>query len=187
MEEEVSIVFEDATEKMNKAIDHLDKEMSKVRAGKASPKILEGIMVDYYGTMTPLAQIANVNTPDPRTIAIQPWEKKLIPVIEKAIMAANLGLNPDNNGELIRINVPPLTEERRKELVKFVKKLVEDARIGVRNVRRDAIEDIKKMQKDGLPEDVAKDAEAEVQKITDSFMKKIDEMFEKKEKDIMTV
>lgn len=187
MEEEVSIVFEDATEKMNKAIDHLDKEMSKVRAGKASPKILEGIMVDYYGTMTPLAQVANVNTPDPRTIAIQPWEKKLIPVIEKAIMAANLGLNPDNNGELIRINVPPLTEERRKELVKFVKKLVEDARIGVRNVRRDAIEDIKKMQKDGLPEDVAKDAEAEVQKITDSFMKKIDEMFEKKEKDIMTV
>ena len=117
MEEEVSIVFEDATEKMNKAIDHLDKEMSKVRAGKASPKILEGIMVDYYGTMTPLAQVANVNTPDPRTIAIQPWEKKLIPVIEKAIMAANLGLNPDNNGELIRINVPPLTEERRKELV----------------------------------------------------------------------
>ena len=111
----------------------------------------------------------------------------MIPVIEKAIMAANLGLNPDNNGELIRINVPPLTEERRKELVKFVKKLVEDARIGVRNVRRDAIEDIKKMQKDGLPEDVAKDAEAEVQKITDSFMKKIDEMFEKKEKDIMTV
>ena len=187
MEEEVSIVFEDATEKMNKAIDHLDKEMSKVRAGKASPKILEGIMVDYYGTMTPLAQVANVNTPDPRTIAIQPWEKKLIPVIEKAIMAANLGLNPDNNGELIRINVPPLTEERRKELVKFVKKLVEDARIGVRNVRRDAIEDIKKMQKDGLPEDVAKDAEAEVQKITDSFMKKIDEMFEKKEKDIMTI
>jgi len=187
MEEEVSIVFEDATEKMNKAIDHLDKEMSKVRAGKASPKILEGIMVDYYGTMTPLAQVANVNTPDPRTIAIQPWEKKLIPVIEKAIMAANLGLNPDNNGELIRINVPPLTEERRKELVKFVKKLVEDARIGVRNVRRDAIEDIKKMQKDGLPEDVAKDAEAEVQKITDSFMKKIDGMFEKKEKDIMTV
>lgn len=187
MEEEVSIVFEDATEKMNKAIDHLDKEMSKVRAGKASPKILEGIMVDYYGTMTPLAQVANVNTPDPRTIAIQPWEKKLIPVIEKAIMAANLGLNPDNNGELIRINVPPLTEERRKELVKFVKRLVEDARIGVRNVRRDAIEDIKKMQKDGLPEDVAKDAEAEVQKITDSFMKKIDEMFEKKEKDIMTV
>lgn len=173
MEEEVSIVFEDATEKMNKAIDHLDKEMSKVRAGKASPKILEGIMVDYYGTMTPLAQVANVNTPDPRTIAIQPWEKKLIPVIEKAIMAANLGLNPDNNGELIRINVPPLTEERRKELVKFVKKLVEDARIGVRNVRRDAIEDIKKMQKDGLPEDVAKDAEAEVQKITDSFMKKL--------------
>jgi len=187
MEEEVSIVFEDATEKMNKAIDHLDKEMSKVRAGKASPKILEGIMVDYYGTMTPLAQVANVNTPDPRTIAIQPWEKKLIPVIEKAIMAANLGLTPDNNGELIRINVPPLTEERRKELVKFVKKLVEDARIGVRNIRRDAIEDIKKMQKDGLPEDVAKDAEAEVQKITDSFMKKIDEMFEKKEKDIMTV
>lgn len=187
MEEEVSIVFEDATEKMNKAIDHLDKEMSKVRAGKASPKILEGIMVDYYGTMTPLAQVANVNTPDPRTIAIQPWEKKLISAIEKAIMAANLGLNPDNNGELIRINVPPLTEERRKDLVKFVKKLVEDARIGIRNVRRDAIEDIKKMHKDGLPEDVAKDSEAEIQKITDNFMKKIDEMFEKKEKDIMTV
>src|SRR5690554_3506277 len=117
MEDDVKLVLEDASDKMDKALDHLDRELSKVRAGKANPKMLDGVMVDYYGSMTPLAQVANINTPDPRTIAIQPWEKGMIPVIEKAIMAANLGMNPDNNGELVRINVPPLTEERRKELV----------------------------------------------------------------------
>ncbi|HBG88258.1 MAG: ribosome recycling factor [Bacteroidales bacterium] len=187
MEEEVSLVLEDTTEKMNRTIEHLEKEMAKVRAGKANPKMLDGLMVDYYGSMTPLSQVANINTPDPRTIAIQPWEKGMIAVIEKAIMAANLGMNPDNNGDLIRINVPPLTEERRKELVKIVKKLVEDSRIGIRNLRREAIDEFKKLQKDGLPEDMEKDAETEAQKLTDNFMKKIDELLERKEKDIMTV
>ncbi|TCO08429.1 ribosome recycling factor [Natronoflexus pectinivorans] len=187
MEDEIKLVLEDATEKMDKAIDHLDREMAKIRAGKANPKMLDGLMVDYYGSMTPLAQVANVNTPDPRTIAIQPWEKGMIPVIEKAILAANLGMNPDNNGDVIRINVPPLTEERRKDLVKMVKKIGEETRIGIRNVRREAIDEFKKLQKDGLPEDMAKDAEEETQKLTDKFMKRIEEMLERKEQDIMTV
>ncbi|ASB49181.1 ribosome recycling factor [Alkalitalea saponilacus] len=187
MEDEIKLVLEDATEKMDKAIDHLDREMAKIRAGKANPKMLDGLMVDYYGSMTPLAQVANVNTPDPRTIAIQPWEKGMISVIEKAILAANLGMNPDNNGDVIRINVPPLTEERRKDLVKMVKKIGEETRIGIRNVRREAIDEFKKLQKDGLPEDMAKDAEDETQKLTDKFMKRIEEMLERKEQDIMTV
>jgi len=187
MEDEVKLIIEDAIEKMDRAIEHLDKEMSKVRAGKANPKILDSVMVDYYGSMTPLAQIANINTPDPRTIAIQPWEKNLIGAIEKAIMAANLGMNPDNNGDLIRINVPPLTEERRKDLVRMIKKLTEDSRIGVRNARREAIDEFKKLQKNGLPEDMEKDAEDQAQKLTDQYMKRIDDMLERKEKDIMTV
>lgn len=187
MEDEVKLVLEDATDKMDKALDHLDRELSKVRAGKANPKMLDGVMVDYYGAMTPLAQVANINTPDPRTIAIQPWEKGMIPVIEKAIMAANLGMNPDNNGELVRINVPPLTEERRKDLVKMAKKLAEDSRIGIRGARREAMDEFKKLLKEGLPEDMEKDAEDQAQKLTDRYMKKVDEMFEAKEKDIMTV
>lgn len=187
MEDDVKLVLEDASDKMDKALDHLDRELSKVRAGKANPKMLDGVMVDYYGSMTPLAQVANINTPDPRTIAIQPWEKGMIPVIEKAIMAANLGMNPDNNGELVRINVPPLTEERRKELVKMAKKLAEDSRIGVRNARREAMDEFKKLLKAGLPEDMEKDAADQAQKLTDRYMKKVDEMLEGKEKDIMTV
>lgn len=187
MEDDVKLVLEDASDKMDKALDHLDRELSKVRAGKANPKMLDGVMVDYYGSMTPLAQVANINTPDPRTIAIQPWEKGMIPVIEKAIMAANLGMNPDNNGELVRINVPPLTEERRKELVKMAKKLAEDSRIGVRNARREAMDEFKRLLKAGLPEDMEKDAEDQAQKLTDRYMKKVDEMLEAKEKDIMTV
>ncbi|HHU57884.1 MAG TPA: ribosome recycling factor [Bacteroidales bacterium] len=187
MEDDVKLVLEDASDKMDKALDHLDRELSKVRAGKANPKMLDGVMVDYYGSMTPLAQVANINTPDPRTIAIQPWEKGMIPVIEKAIMAANLGMNPDNNGELVRINVPPLTEERRKELVKMAKKLAEDSRIGVRNARREAMDEFKKLLKAGLPEDMEKDAADQAQKLTDRYMKKVDEMLEAKEKDIMTV
>ena len=187
MEDDVKLVLEDASDKMDKALDHLDRELSKVRAGKAKPKMLDGVMVDYYGSMTPLAQVANINTPDPRTIAIQPWEKGMIPVIEKAIMAANLGMNPDNNGELVRINVPPLTEERRKELVKMAKKLAEDSRIGVRNARREAMDEFKKLLKAGLPEDMEKDAADQAQKLTDRYMKKVDEMLEAKEKDIMTV
>ena len=187
MTEEIEILMEMAKDKMDKAISHLEHELVKIRAGKANPGMLEGIMVDYYGSMTPLQQVANVNTPDPRTIAIQPWEKTMIDPIEKAIMAANLGLNPENNGEIVRINVPALTEERRKDLVKQVKKEAEEARISIRNVRRDSNEELKKMLKDGLGEDMEKDAEGEVQKLTDKYSKIIDEHIDKKEKDILTI
>ncbi len=187
MTEEIEILLEMAQEKMNNSINHLEHELIKIRAGKANPGMLEGVMVDYYGSMTPLQQVANVNTPDPRTIAIQPWEKSMIQPIEKAIMAANLGFNPENNGELVRINVPPLTEERRKDLVKQAKKEAEDARISIRNVRRDSNEELKKMKKDGLAEDIEKDAEAEVQKLTDKYSKIIDDLIAKKEKDILTL
>jgi ribosome recycling factor len=187
MEDDVQILIESSEEKMQKTIDHLDRELGKIRAGKANPKMLDGIMVEYYGTMTPLQQVASINTPDPRTIAVQPWERNMIGLIEKAIMNANLGLNPDNNGELVRINVPPLTEERRQGLVKQVKKEVEDARISIRNARRDANDELKKLKKDGLPEDQEKDVEDRIQKLTDKFIKRAEEMFSKKEKDIMTV
>ncbi|MBZ4676330.1 MAG: ribosome recycling factor [Anaerophaga sp.] len=187
MEDDVQILIESTKEKMQKAIDHLDHELGKIRAGKANPRMLDDVMVEYYGTMTPLQQVASINTPDPRTIAIQPWEKGMIQPIEKAIMNANLGLNPDNNGEIVRINVPPLTEERRQDLVKHVKKEGEEARISIRNARRETNDELKKLKKDGLPEDMEKDAEDQVQKLTDKFTKKVEEMLEKKEKDIMTV
>lgn len=187
MQEEIELILDDAKEHMVKTTEHLDRELGKIRAGKANPKMLDGLMVDYFGTMTPLTQISNINTPDPRTIAIKPWEKNMIGPIEKAIMAANLGMNPDNNGDLIRINVPPLTEERRKDLLKQVKKECEESRIGIRSIRREANEEFKKLRKDGLSEDLEKDAEVEVQKIHDAFMKKIDDLYEKKEKDILTV
>ncbi len=187
MQEEIEVILDDAKEQMNKTIDHLDRELGMIRAGKANPKMLEGLLVDYFGSMTPLSQISNINTPDPRTIAIKPWEKTMIGPIEKAIMAANLGMNPDNNGDMIRINVPPLTEERRRDLVKQVKKEGEEARIGIRSVRRDGIAELKKLEKDGASEDVVKDAEGVIQKIHDSYMKKIDELLERKEKDVMTV
>ncbi len=187
MTEEIEILLEMAQEKMDKAITHLEHELIKIRAGKASPGMLDGVMVDYYGSMTPLQQVANINTPDPRTIAIQPWEKAMIQPIEKAIMVANLGFNPENNGEIVRINVPPLTEERRKDLVKQAKKEAEDARISIRNVRRDSNEELKKMKKDGLAEDIEKDAETEVQKLTDKYSNIVDEHIAKKEKDILTI
>ena len=187
MQEEVELILDDAKEQMLKNIEHLDRELGKIRAGKANPRVLDGVMVDYFGTMTPLAQVANINTPDARTIAVRPWEKNMIAPIEKAIMAANLGLNPDNNGEVIRIMIPPLTEERRRDLAKLAKRTCEDSKIAVRNIRRDAIEEIKKLKKDGLGEDIQKDKEAEVQKIHDAHIKKIDEMYAVKEKDIMTV
>lgn len=187
MNEEVKLYMDDAKEQMQNAISHLENELSKVRAGKANPKILNDVLVDYYGTPTPLAQIANITVPDPRTIAIQPWERQMIAPIERAIMNANLGFNPDNNGEVVRINVPPLTEERRKDLVKQSRSTGEVAKVSVRNARRDAIDAFKKMVKDGLPEDMAKDAEAEVQKMTDGFNKKVDEILTGKERDIMTI
>ncbi len=187
MNEEVKMYMDEAKELMQNAISHLENELAKIRAGKANPKILNDVLVDYYGTPTPLPQVANVTVPDPRTIAVQPWEKSMLAPIQKAIMNANLGFNPDNNGEIVRINVPPLTEERRKELVKQAKGVGETAKVSIRNARRDSIDAFKKMVKDGLPEDAAKDAEAEVQKITDSYNKKVDEVLAQKEKDIMTI
>ncbi len=187
MQEEVDFVLESCRESMGAAIKHLEKELVHIRAGKASPSMLDGIQVEYYGSMTPLNQVSNVSTPDARTIAIQPWEKGLIPVIEKAIMAANLGLNPENNGEIIRINIPVLTEERRRGLVKQVHQEGENAKVSIRAARKDANEELKKLLKDGLSEDMEKDAEAEVQKFTDNFGKKVDTLVEAKEKDIMTI
>ncbi|MDR1406226.1 MAG: ribosome recycling factor [Prevotellaceae bacterium] len=176
-----------AKEKMQKAIDHLETELVTIRAGKASPAMLNPILVDYYGTPTSLPQVSSITTPDARTILIQPWEKSMIAPIEKAILAANIGMTPQNNGEHVRLNVPALTEERRRELVKQTKNECENARISVRNARRDAVEYVKKLQKEGLPEDVAKDTEGDLQKQTDAFGKKVDELFVKKEKEIMTV
>ncbi len=187
MQEEVDFVLEHSKERMKAAINHLEKELIHVRAGKASPAMLDGVMVDYYGSMTPLSQVANINTPDARTIAIQPWEKKMIPVIEKAILNANLGFNPDNNGEMIRINVPVLTEERRKGLVKQAQHEGEIAKVSVRTVRKEANESLKKLQKEGVAEDIIKDAEEEVQEMTNSYGVKIDNLVKAKEKDIMTI
>ncbi|MCL2502730.1 MAG: ribosome recycling factor [Bacteroidales bacterium] len=180
-------VLETARVKMQKAVQHFSEELASFRAGKANPAVFQGLVVDYYGTPTPIDQMSSISTPDARTMLIQPWDKKMIPLIEKAIMAANLGFTPQNNGETIRINVPPLTEERRKELVKKARSEGEAARVSVRNIRRDQIEVVKKMQKEGLPEDMAKDTEGLIQKETEHFYKKIDELLTAKEKEIMTV
>lgn len=187
MNEEVQLFLDDAQEKMENALKHLSAELVKLRAGKANPSMLDGIFVDYYGNQTPLHQVANINTPDARTIVIQPWEKKVIDAIEKAIFAANIGLTPSNNGETVRLNIPALTEERRKGLVKQVKSEGENARISIRNARREAIEEFKKLGKKGLPEDMEKDAEDMAQKMTDKYYKKVDEILAKKETEIMTV
>ena len=187
MTDEVKKIQNDAQSLMEKAISHLESELAKIRAGKANPAMLEGIMVDYYGTYTPLNQVANVNTPDARSIVIQPWEKSMLTPIEKAIQAANLGFNPQNDGLLIRIIGPPLTEERRKELVKRSKAEGENARVTIRNIRRDALENVKKQGKNGLPEDMQKDAEGKIQQLTDNFIAKVDKHLESKEKEIMTV
>jgi ribosome recycling factor len=187
MQEEVDFVIEHCNEKMQAAIRHLEKELVHIRAGKASPAMLEGLHVEYYGSLTPLNQVSNISTPDARTIAIQPWEKNLIPVIEKAILAANLGFNPDNNGEIIRINIPALTEERRRQLVKQAGQEGEAAKVSIRLARKDANENLKKLLKEGLSEDIEKDGEIEVQKLTDDFVKKVDALVEAKEKDIMTI
>ena len=176
-----------AKDKMNKAVAHLEEELRNFKAGKANPAIFNSVMVDYYGSATPLPQVASINTPDAKTIIIQPWEKKMIPTIEKAIMDANLGFTPANNGEQIRINIPALTEDRRKELVKQAKAAGETAKVSIRNARRDVVDAHKKYQKEGLPEDVCKDAEAIIQKETDAFNKKVDEAIAAKEKEIMTV
>jgi len=187
MEEEVELILDLCKEKMASAIDHLEKELVHIRAGKASPRMLDGVTVDYYGSMTPLAQVSNINTPDARTIAIQPWEKKLIPEIEKAIMNANLGFNPENNGELIRINVPALTEERRKILSKQANTEGENAKVSIRSARKDANEALKKLLKTGLSEDLEKDAENIVQEMTNEYSKEVDSLLEKKTKEIFTI
>lgn len=187
MNEEVELVLEDAEEKMQRSVKHLDSDLTKIRAGRANVNMLDGIIVDYYGSQTPLNQVANINTPDARTIAIQPWEKTMIDPIEKAIMATNLGLNPMNNGEIIRINIPALTEQRRQELVKQVKTEGENGKVSVRNARRDANEYLKKLLKEGLSEDEENDAEKEVQDLTDKYIKLIEEKIAEKEIDIMTI
>ena len=188
MEEEVQLYLDDAKEKMQKAITHFEEELSRVRAGKANPSLLNGITVDYYGTMTPLSQVSNINTPDARTISVQPWEKGMIEPIEKAILAANIGLTPINNGELIRINIPVLTEERRKDLVKIVRGEAEGGRVAIRNIRRDANNDLKALLKDKeISEDEDRKAQDEIQKLTDAAVKKVDEVLAAKEKELMEV
>ncbi len=174
-------------ESMEKAIEHLNHELSQIRTGKASPAVLGGVMVSYYGSPTPLNQVANVATADARTITIQPWEKNMLGPIEKAIFESNMGMTPMNDGELIRISIPPLTEERRKDLVKKAKSLGEEAKISIRNARRDAMEHVKKAVKDGLPEDAGKKLETDIQDITNSFNERVDKLIVVKEKDIMTI
>jgi ribosome recycling factor len=185
--EEVKNILDQLQDQMNKAIAHLESELQKVRAGKASPSMLDGLYVDYYGTPTPMNQVASVNTPDARTLIVQPWEKTMIKPIEKSIIDANLGFAPQNDGSMIRINIPPQTEERRKELVKKAKAEGEHAKVGIRTFRKDANDNVKKAQKNGLPEDMAKDAEDKIQKLVDSFVVKIDKHLEAKEKEIMTL
>lgn len=187
MQEIIKSIVGNLHAEMARAIEHLNAELNKIRAGKASPSMVEGLMVDYYGNATPLSQVANVNTPDGKTIVIQPWEKAMLEPIEKSILAANIGFTPMNDGIVIRISVPPLTEERRKELVKLTKNEGEQGKISVRNARRDANELIKKAIKDGLSEDLAKDAESETQNLTNAFTKKIDESIASKEGEIMTI
>lgn len=187
MNELIALQLEDAEEQMGRALTHTGAELTKIRAGKAMPSMLDGVMVDYYGTMTPLAQIGNINTPDARTLVVQPWEKGMLAAIEKAIVDANLGLTPQNDGNVIRLNIPPLTEERRRDLVKKVKEEVERGRVSVRNIRKDANESIKKLKNDGASEDEIKAGEGEVQKLTDRFIAEVDKLAEAKEKDIMTV
>ena len=176
-----------AIDSMEAAVLYLDDALAHIRAGKASPRILDPIKVDYYGASSPITNVATVTTPDARTIQIQPWEKSMLPVIERALINSNIGLAPNNNGECIRLIIPPLTEDRRRELAKQCKGEAESAKVSVRNARREAIEALKKAQKDGLPEDAEKDAEEEIQKLHDKYIKQMDEIYAKKEKEIMTV
>lgn len=187
MNEEVQFCIDAAKEQMDKVIKHLESELLKIRAGKASPIMLDGIYVDYYGVKTPLNQVSNVVAPDPRTIIVQPWDKNMLEPIEKAILASNIGFNPQNNGEILRIIVPPLSEERRKQLVKNVKNEGETAKIGIRNARRDANEELKKLKKEGVSEDEIKEAENKIQKVTDNYIEKIDNILANKEKEILTI
>lgn len=187
MSEDVSSIIAQADDHMKKAIAHLEAELVKIRAGKANPQMLDGIMVDYYGSNMPINQVANISVMDARTLSIQPWEKNMLQPIERAIIAANIGVTPQNDGALIRIYLPPLTEERRRELVKKCHGEGEHSKVAIRNIRRDAIEHIKRLQKNGLSEDVAKDAEADMQEITDRFTAAVEKHLAAKEKEIMSV
>ncbi len=187
MEESLDFIFAETEEKMGKAITHLENELSKIRAGKASPQMLDNVKVDYYGVLTPLSQMSNINTPDPRNILVQPWDKNMLEPIEKAIQAANLGFNPQNDGTQVRIAVPPLTEERRKELVKRVKSEAENTKVSIRNIRRDALDAAKNLEKEGAPEDLVKVLEHNIQELTNEHTAKVDKMVEGKEEDIMTI
>lgn len=187
MAEDISQIVAAADDHMNKAIAHLETELVKIRAGKATPQILDGIVVDYYGSPTPINQVGNINVMDVRTLSIQPWEKNMLQPIERAIIAANIGINPQNDGSQIRLFLPPLTEERRKELVKRCQGEGEHSKVAIRNIRRDAIEHIKRLEKNGLSEDIAKDAETNIQNITDKFITTVDKHLASKEKEIMSV
>lgn len=187
MTEEIQMIYDELKSSNNKTIAHLENELQKVRAGKATPSMIQSVMVDYYGSPTPISQVANISTLDARTITVQPWERSLLNEIAKGIINSNLGFAPQNNGEVILINVPPLTEERRKEMVKKAKAEGEHAKIGIRNNRKDGIDMVKDLKNDGLSEDIAKTAETEVQNITNAFIKKVDDIIELKEKDIMTI
>lgn len=184
---ETKVIKQEAEEKMQMTIEFLKETFSRIRAGRANTHILDGIRVDYYGSSTPLTGVATVTTPDAKTIMVQPWDKKMLKVIEKAIMDSEVGITPENNGEVIRLGIPPLTEERRKMLVKQTKQEAEDAKISIRNARREGIDDVKKAVKAGLPEDAGKTAEDELQKLHDKFIKLVDELFVEKEKEILTV
>ena len=187
MIEKAQAVIDAVEEKMQGSVTYLEEDLKTYRAGKANPAVFNSVVVNYYGTMTPIPQVASIATPDARTMLIQPWDRSLLKPVEKAIMDANLGFTPQNNGEVIRINIPAITEERRKELVKKARTAGENAKVAVRNARRDAIESLKKLQKEGLPEDSEKDFEDEVQKLTDNFSKKVEEILAATEKEIMTV
>lgn len=187
MAEDILSIRNGAEDHMKKAISHLETELVKIRAGKANPQMLDGIVVDYYGSPMPINQVANINVMDARTLSIQPWEKNMLQPIERAIIAANIGINPQNDGSLIRLFLPPLTEERRKELVKRCQGEGEHSKVAIRNIRRDAIEHIKRLQKNGLSEDAAKDAEEDVQQVTDKFISAVEKHLELKEKEIMSV
>ncbi len=187
MNEDLQLILDSTQEAMEAAVTHLEEELSKIRGGRANAGILDGIYVDYYGNNTLLTQVANINTPDARTISVQPWEKSMLDIITRAIQAANLGFNPSNNGTIVICSIPPMTEERRKDLVKKAKNEGETAKVSVRNSRRDANEEIKKLIKGGLPEDEGKEGEAKIQTMTDAFSVKVDKHLEAKEKEIMTV
>jgi ribosome recycling factor len=184
---ETTTIKKDAEDKMQMTLEFLDETFSRIRAGRANPHILDGIRVEYYGSLVPLSNVATVTTPDAKTIMVQPWEKSMLKVMEKAIQDSGVGITPENNGEVIRLGIPPLTEERRKQLVRQTKQEAEEAKISIRNARREGIDEVKKAVKEGLPEDMGKDGENELQKLHDKYIKKVDEMFADKEKEILTV